>query len=995
MKKFGKKALSLIVASAMVFTLLPATAAAKEKGAGSTVSNVVGFFISKTASTGKNTNKNENGLAPENNSGKGHKNDKNKNDNENTGSVESGSDTAREEDNKAEDPKAGDALSQGQEADEEQKTEVDETKGIVFKFYADSDSGVSVGIQNGVKFTVDLIDEKGKNVPLTPEQIASIPEEISFAENYVPITADTFAAIDLEGYTFSKATAYFYWEGDFKGTKYAAYSFTNFARDPGYATSNFIGYTSEYNSVGDGTFGEDSTGTGTFWYQENGTLHVVFHKVLPNAPKTVYHVNDAEKTVYMENDTVEWINRKYIYYPVDKTAAYDEAYMESHFESDKEFMGWFEDAACTTPVTEAFFDKQTDKDVHVYAKWVSREHSVEYSWTGLPQEMLYDAEGNVVVPELPEAITGLKRGETYTVDTTYTSQTVFYTKDEYGNNNNEVRFSGWTDPSNAHMDKEDVPVTGTWTVTEIEVPTWHVTYSWNSTPEGTALPVDTKEYVNNEEVVLDTTYTAGMTIDTYDAYGNVNGTYVFSGWSAVGKIRKDETITGTWDFTPKRVNRHTVTYVWDGDVPMGETLPEGGSYVKNQPYTIDSKYAENYTVNETSLFGNLKGQYVFSGWSLQGEQIMGKADVTVTGTWTYKADPEYKLYNVTYSWSGLPDETLYDENGAIVVPELPASATGLEKSQAYTIDTKKTGMVVYTHAENGNVNASYTLGSWDKEDGIIAGSNVEVSAEWTKKNAVYTITIHFVDEETGDPIADDYTETFEVGSDFDFTVPAVPGYEPEYDVIRQPDGSMPAEDVEITISYTKDEPVTPPAEEESTKQETTKADETTTSQETTKADETTMSQETTKADETTMSQETTKADETTAAEATEAPENEAEAGDEADAADGTEAVEENDIPESEAVNQAEEDKGDDLTVGTFVKQEDGSYDMTELEEEETPAGLLDLGHKDCILHFLFAFIAMMTLFFYADSRRKNQEKILELKKTLSEAEKKSSKGGKK
>lgn len=156
-----------------------------------------------------------------------------------------------------------------------------------------------------------------------------------------------------------------------------------------------------------------------------------------------------------------------------------------------------------------------------------------------------------------------------------------------------------------------------------------------------------------------------------------------------------------------------------------------------------------------------------------------------------------------------------------------------------------------------------------------------------------------------------------------------------------------------------------------------------------------MSQETTKTDETTTSQETSKADETTAAEATEAPENEAEAGDEADAADETEAVEENDIPESEAVNQAEEDKGDDLTVGTFVKQEDGSYDMTELEEEETPAGLLDLGHKDCILHFLFAFIAMMTLFFYADSRRKNQEKILELKKTLSEAEKKSSKGGKK
>lgn len=960
MKKFGKKALSLVAASAMMFTLLPTPVAAAKLNPKDVISNVVGFVLGGGNSQSGSDSKNDN--------------------NANTVSGNT--------DNGAQTPAV-------------QAADVDEAAtGIVFKFYETSDSSVSVGLQNGVKFTVDLIDEKGNNVALTKAQIESIPKTISFKDNYVEMNAENFKDIDLEGYTFSKGMAYFYWEGDFKGTKYAAYSFTNFARDPGYATSNYIGYTSEYNSVGDGTFGNDSTGTGTFWYQENGTLHLVFYKVLPNAPKTVYHVNDSANTLFTENDNVDWRNRQYVYYPADKTSVYNEAYMEENFDDADDFMGWFEDAACTKPVSADFFNKNVTADVHVYAKWEMQQHSVEYSWEDLPSETLYDADGNVVVPQLPEDITGLTRDDKYVVDTTYTSQTVLYTHDEFGNKNNEVTFSGWTDPSNGEMGREDVAVTGTWTTEEIEVPTWNVTYSWNMTPDGAVLPVDTKDYINNEEVIVDTTYVVGSTIDTYDEFGNVNGAYVFSGWSSVGKIKKDETIEGTWTFNIKDVKNHKVTYTWSGDVPSTETLPSEASYVKNQPYTVDSKYVKGYTVNETSLFGNLKGQYVFGGWNLSGEQLMGEKDVVISGVWTYNEDPEYKLYNVTYNWTGLPEETLYDADGNVVVPELPASQTGLEKGQTYKADTEMPGTVVYTHAENGNVNASYTLGSWSQEEGTIGRKDVEITAEWSMKPATYTITIHFVDEETGEPIADDYTETFEVGSDFEFTVPAVPGYDPEYDIVRDPEGNMPAENVEITIKYTKEEPVTPSEEESSEdtskkEDETTKAEESSKAQETTKANETTKAQETTKANETTKAQETTKANEITKAnETTKASEDEetaaeSSAADESEAASEAEIAEENETP-SEDAGEAEEEEN----VGTFVKNDDGSFDMTDLTEEEAPAGLLHLGHKDCILHFLFVFAAMMVLFFYGDSRRKNQEKILELRNTLSEAEKRFHKGGK-
>ncbi|MCD8017564.1 MAG: SHIRT domain-containing protein, partial [Oscillospiraceae bacterium] len=102
-----------------------------------------------------------------------------------------------------------------------------------------------------------------------------------------------------------------------------------------------------------------------------------------------------------------------------------------------------------------------------YAEQTVPEYKVTYSWEGLPEDgtTLYDADGNVVTPTEPADETGLVNGQSYTIDTTYTSATVVYTKDQYGNVNGKYTFSGW-DKNDGTIENADVEVTGTWTYAE-------------------------------------------------------------------------------------------------------------------------------------------------------------------------------------------------------------------------------------------------------------------------------------------------------------------------------------------------------------------------------------------------------------------------------------------------------------------------------------------------------------------------------------------------
>ena len=167
-----------------------------------------------------------------------------------------------------------------------------------------------------------------------------------------------------------------------------------------------------------------------------------------------------------------------------------------------------------------------------------------------------------------------------------------------------------------------------------------VTYSWTGDiPEGETLPVDTNKYAKGQPYTIDSKYVSGYEVEEKDSYGNVTGKYTFSGWTDPnGGVMGDEdvVVTGTWSYDTVTVDEHQVTYSWTGNVPTTETLPAAiTGLVKNEPYTIDSKYVSGYEVEEKDSYGNVTGKYTFSGWTDPNNGVMGDADVTVTGVWTY------------------------------------------------------------------------------------------------------------------------------------------------------------------------------------------------------------------------------------------------------------------------------------------------------------------------------------------------------------------------
>ena len=156
-------------------------------------------------------------------------------------------------------------------------------------------------------------------------------------------------------------------------------------------------------------------------------------------------------------------------------------------------------------------------------------------------------------------------------------------------------------------------------------------------PAGKTVPEDTGSYYAGDSYTVDSTYKAGTTVE-----GNKDGkkgTWTFSGWTdpnsgTMGDA--DVTITGSWTFT--EAAKHKVSYDWGTDVPAGKTVPEDtGSYYAGDSYTVDSTYSAGTTV-EGKKDGK-KGTWTFSGWTDPNSGTMGDVGVTITGTWTFQAQP--------------------------------------------------------------------------------------------------------------------------------------------------------------------------------------------------------------------------------------------------------------------------------------------------------------------------------------------------------------------
>ena len=374
-----------------------------------------------------------------------------------------------------------------------------------------------------------------------------------------------------------------------------------------------------------------------------------------------------------------------------------------------------------------------NSDLTIKGSWKYDEqqvatHQVIYNWgtDNIPSNVSLPKDGNKYV-----------KGQSYTVDTTYTDKTKIYEEDEYNNIIGVYTFSGWTDAGNGKMGDSDAMITGEWHYKAVEVAKHGITYAWSGdVPETVTLPIDSNTYVKGQPYEVDKTFTAGHTINETDAHGNVIGTYTFSGWNDPNNgvmSDSDITITGTWTYKGQTIPTHKITYDWGTEnVPAGETLPvDETSYVKNQPYKVDKTFTKGYEIKIMDDHNNLVGVYVFSGWDTE-DGIMGDNDLTIKGSWKYdKINPE--TFTLDYDANG-GEGTMTDSASPYV-----------NNSQAKVLDNEFTRS---NYRFTGwNTKADGTGDSYKAGDVIKMTANMTLYAQWKHKGGGGSgdkkVTLHY------------------------------------------------------------------------------------------------------------------------------------------------------------------------------------------------------------------------------------------------------------
>ena len=328
---------------------------------------------------------------------------------------------------------------------------------------------------------------------------------------------------------------------------------------------------------------------------------------------------------------------------------------------------------------------------------------------------------------------------TYDLDGGSSSEQLVYPGLKYGENTPTLKadpeklghtFLGWNPTI-------EPTVTGTVTYSAKwnKIP-YSITYQWapdtpSEVKNKVSVPVDSKEYFYGDSYTI--SVSSYQSVEIVDEYGNVTDRYTFTGWDKDnGIVTGNIFVIGSWNHSEVLVSEWRITYEWSGEVPEGDYIQEmpvdGKSYKNNEPYTVDTKYSNGYTVPTYDEYGNVNGNYTFSGWDKQDGKMT--EDLTVSGTWEF-VETDVAKHNVSYTWKGLPEEALYDEAGKVIMPVLPDSITGLVKNQEYTVDTTMPGTEVYTHDEFGNKNALYKLGEWqDPNSGKMGDNEVVITGEW-------------------------------------------------------------------------------------------------------------------------------------------------------------------------------------------------------------------------------------------------------------------------
>ena len=394
-----------------------------------------------------------------------------------------------------------------------------------------------------------------------------------------------------------------------------------------------------------------------------------------------------------------------------------------------------------------------------------------------------------------------------------------------------------------------------------------------------------------------------------------------------------------------------------GDSFDGKILGLGGITLKpgeRKEFTV------RYTITEKDVInGGVTNVATVTGTDPNGSKVDEKADETVD---TQLANPnytvtktvdnpqaEYKVgdvinYTIKVTNTGnltlnnlVVKDQMQGTDGTVVIAAKNGvtingtTATIAKLAVGASIELKASYTVVRADADSAlsnkvNVTTNDKPGTDPKDPDAPDVPGKEDETDPTPTEKTYVLTIHYVDA-NGNVLAPDYTARLLAGETIDAVVsPEINGYTPNFATVALPANGMPARDVTVTVVYTANPVVVPDDPQQPNNPNNPNP-------------------------------------------------NNGGGGNEVNDNGGNNGGNNPANPATPADNTPVD--------GVIQPNDDGGYELTPVEDGQTPLANLDLDdHACCILHFLIMLLTLIIFAIYTKSRKNRQMKVEELREQL-------------
>ncbi len=297
-------------------------------------------------------------------------------------------------------------------------------------------------------------------------------------------------------------------------------------------------------------------------------------------------------------------------------------------------------------------------------------------------------------------------------------------------------FDGW-DASEKQIRGGNVTFTGTWSF--VENPKYDVVHRFEPAQGAPALPESVKSKLPKDQKGVYKGVTVSPTDFTGKTVKELNGTWTFDGWKPANAVVGDSNVefVGTWSFV--EAPKHNVIYQFAAKGTTKELPVEINNYLppaQNDVYEGTPITAADPTTKTHKV---VEGTWNFDSWDLAPNTVMGKSDLTITGSWTFTEGTKYKATH-TYVVEQAAGRTLPNE----ILNSKPNDIEGLyDGMTASAVDVAvKTVRVT---------EGTWTFKGWDQPTKVINGANVEFVGTWGFTEAPKYDVTHRYEPAEGSP----------------------------------------------------------------------------------------------------------------------------------------------------------------------------------------------------------------------------------------------------